>query len=102
LLVCGIPAAFADTPPSVQTLKLVNMSVTDSSDTNVPETLQGVVNPGGGNCTVYFWDLYLYFSNLPQANIAGWVEDGYVKINSLLPRPLLGRLFTPLVGKDQS
>ncbi len=31
------------------------------------------------------WDVYLQLSNLPQPNIAGWVEDGYVKINSASP-----------------
>ena len=31
------------------------------------------------------WDVYMQLSALPQPNIAGWVEDGYVKINSVSP-----------------
>lgn len=54
LLVLAIPAAFADTPVTVQTLKPTNMSVSGPLDGNVPATLNGTVNPGGSNCTVYF------------------------------------------------
>lgn len=31
------------------------------------------------------WDVYLYLPNLPQPNISGWVDGGYVKISSVSP-----------------
>jgi uncharacterized repeat protein (TIGR02543 family) len=31
------------------------------------------------------WDVYMQLSPLPQPNTAGWVEDGYVKMNSVRP-----------------
>ncbi len=58
LLVTGIPAAFAQSPPSVQTCKPTKMYVDylqgPPSVQDVRARLNGTVNPNGSDCSVYF------------------------------------------------
>lgn len=69
LLLTCMPAAFAASPPAVQTLKPTHMYVYYAGDYYYPDgiyapwrwrtedvraTLNGVVNPNGSDCSVYF------------------------------------------------